>query len=62
MVDVVPYLLNVAEAVVIHSVLNGLSCGSPLVVQRIPDSEVDASRPVRHRLTVDAANINDEEG
>lgn len=62
LVAVVPYLLDVSERVVIHSVLNGLSRGSPFVVQRISDSEVDASRPVRHRLTVNASNINDEEG
>ena len=53
LVGVVAYLLDVAEAVVIHSVFNGLSGRLPFVVQRIPDSEVDESRPVRHRLTVD---------
>lgn len=62
LVNVVPYLLSVAEAVVIHSVLNGFSSGLPFVVQPIPDPEVDPSKPVRYRLTADLSALNDEEG
>lgn len=53
----VSYLVNVAEAVVTHAVLDGLSNDFPFLVERIPDSEVDESKPIRHRLTIDTTKL-----
>ena len=53
----VEYLLDVAEAVVIHSVLDGISDRFPFIVQRIPESEIDQSKPIRHRLTIDTSKL-----
>lgn len=57
----VAYLLDVAEAVVIHSVQSGLSGNLPFVVERIPDQDFDESRPIRHRLTIDLSAIGLEQ-
>ena len=55
---VTEYLTVVAEHVVIHSVINGLRPDLPFVVQSIPDSEIDGSKPVRFRLTMDLNRVD----
>lgn len=58
LVSVVEYLTDVAEHVVVHSVLNGLRPNLPFAVQQIPDSEIDESKPVRLRLAIDLDKVN----
>ena len=58
LISVVEYLTDVAEHVVIHSVLNGLCPNLPFVVQQIPDSDIDESKPIRIRLAINLDQIN----
>ncbi len=51
------FLLQVAEAMLIHLVMHSLSKTFPFVIEEIPEDRIDEKIPVKYRLSVDVSKL-----
>lgn len=58
MFEAIDFLIQIAEAMLIHLVLHRISQQFPFIVQEIPDEEVDSKRPIRFQLSIDMSKLH----
>ena len=58
LINSVDYLLDIAEAVTIHSIMGSISSNFPYVLEQISDKEINRATPIRYRLSIDPTKLN----
>jgi hypothetical protein len=51
------FLIQMAEAMLIHLVMHKVSKQFPFIVEEIPDEDIDRNTPIRYRLSIDASKL-----
>jgi len=60
MLDGVDFLVEIAEAMLIHLVMHTIDDRYPFVVRQVPDAWIDPKKPIRYRLLLDVAKVKIE--
>lgn len=58
MVAAIDFLVQVAEAMLIHLVLHRISPQFPFIVEEIPDEDIDSKLPIKFRLSIDISKLH----
>jgi hypothetical protein len=53
----VEFLIQMAEAMLIHLVMHKVSKQFPFIVEEILDEDIDLNTPIRYRLSIDAGKL-----
>lgn len=51
------FLLEMAEAMLIHLVMHSISRKFPFVIEVVPDDRVDEKAPIKYRLSIDVSKL-----
>ena len=51
------FLMQMAEAMLIHLVMHSISKKFPFIIEEVPDDSVDLKNPIKYRLSVDVNKL-----
>ena len=58
MAEIVEYLSEIAEHMVIHLVLGSVKKNIPYILVRLEKSEINAATPIRYKLSLDLSKMD----
>ena len=58
MAEIVEYLSEIAEHMVIHLVLGSVKKNIPYILVRLEKSEINADTPIRYKLSLDLSKMD----